>query len=61
MRREEKERLVTVIATAIYDALQSTNPKGLVSGEPAPHERTLIDGRFYLRAVARRVLRVLPD
>jgi hypothetical protein len=53
------ERLVGLLADAIYDGLRKTSPRDLVSGRPAPHERTLIDGQFLLRAVARRILREL--
>jgi len=59
VRREEKERLIGLLADAIYDGLRKTSPRDLVSGRPAPHERTLIDGHFPLRAVARRLLRDL--
>jgi hypothetical protein len=41
------ERETTIMAKAIYEAFYETRNGGIVSGEPAPLESTLIDGSFY--------------
>ena len=41
------------MARAIYNALVRHNRDALVCGEPEAGERTIIDGNFDLRAVAR--------
>ena len=50
-----------VIAKAIFDGLKRRNPDAYVSPEPELHRQTVIDGRFYLMAVARRVIAALAD
>jgi len=52
----ERER---VVAEAIFRGLK--RHRRYVSGHPAPHEKTTIDGEFYLMSVAREVLRALRD
>ena len=55
--------LELVVARAIYRGLKRRHGRRepYVSGEPAPHESTTIDGEFYLMAVARTVLAELRN
>ena len=50
--------LENLVAKAIFDGLKRRNSR-YVSGEPAPHVKTTIDGDFYLMAVARHVLKAI--
>jgi len=48
-----------VVARAIYAGLRRRNTDSYVScvyGEPTPNEKTTIDEKFFLMAVARQVL-----
>jgi hypothetical protein len=54
-RRDEE----LLVAEAIFHALKRRNPNAYVSGNPAPHQKTTIDGQFYLLSVARQVLKAM--
>lgn len=50
----------TILAQAIYRALKQA-PGAMVQGSPAETEKTIIDGTFKLRLVARAVLADLAE
>jgi hypothetical protein len=59
----QKRDMEKLVAVAIFEGLKRRN-SGYVSGEPERGAKTTIDGKFYLMAVARHVLKTLdasPD
>jgi hypothetical protein len=52
-------RMERQAAAALYVAMKRKGRTALVQGDPSLNQRTLIDGTFDLRAVAREVLRSL--
>jgi hypothetical protein len=52
-------RMERQAAAALYAAMKRKGQTALVQGDPSLNQRTLIDGTFDLRAVARDLLRAL--